>query len=143
MTISEVVEALQNDQAIVVGDTTFQPRGFDAVRLETNETIYWAVAKSGNWLSIDPEADEIIMFEDIDEELEPEDDTVVYGGQDYEFSYEGSATMKSEDGEDITLTFQEFESSTGYLIRLTDNENAGEKKVSVGSKLTEDELQMA
>ncbi len=143
MTISEVVEALQNDQAIVVGDTTFQPRGFDAVRLETNETIYWAVAKSGNWLSIDPEADEIIMFEDIDEELEPEDDTVVYGGQDYEFSYEGSATMKSEDGEDITLTFQEFESSTGDLIRLTDNENAGEKKVSVGSKLTEDELQMA
>lgn len=143
MTISEVVDALQNDQAIVVGDTTFQPRGFDAVRLETNETIYWAVAKSGNWLSIDPEADEIIMFEDIDEELEPEDDTVVYGGQDYEFSYEGSATMKSEDGEDITLTFQEFESSTGDLIRLTDNENAGEKKVSVGSKLTEDELQMA
>jgi hypothetical protein len=143
MTITEVVDALKNDQAIVVGDTTFQPRGFDPVRLETGETVYWAVAKSGNWLSIDPAADEIIMFEDIDEELEPEDDTVVYGGQDYEFSYEGSATVKSEDGEDITMIFREFESSTGDLIRLTDNENANEKKVSVGSKLTDDELQMA
>ncbi len=143
MTITEVVNALQNDQAIVVGDTTFQPRGFDAVTLETGETVYWAVAKSGNWLSIDPAADEIMLFEDIDEELEPEDDTVVYGGEDYEFSYEGSATVKNDDGEDVTMTFREFESSAGEIIRLTDNENAGEKKVSVGAKLTEDELQMA
>ncbi len=143
MTINEVLEALQNDCAVVVGDSTFDPRGLDAVTLETGETVYWAYEKDGSWLSIDPSGEEIILFEDIDEELEPEDDVVVYGGEDYEFSYEGTATITSEDGEETVMTFREFESPEGEIIRLTESESTGDTRVSVGTKLTEDELQPA
>lgn len=143
MTIDEVLSALKSDSAVVVGDTTFEPRGVDSVTLETGETVYWAHEGDGSWLSIDPSSDEIILFEDIDEELEPEDETVVYGGEDYEFSYEGTATIKSEDGEEVTMGFREYESAGGDIIRLTDSESTGDKKVSVGTKLTEDELQPA
>lgn len=142
MTIPEVLEALQNDCPIVVGDTTFEPRGVDEVTLETGEAVYWA-RKEDTWLSIDPSSDEIILFEDIDEELEPEDDTVVYGGEDYEFSYEGSATMSGEDGEEQVMHFREYESPEGEIIRITENENTGDTRISLGSKLTEDELQPA
>lgn len=143
MTIDEVLNLLKNDSAIVVGDTTFEPREVDNVTLETGETVYWARESDGSWLSIDPSSDEIILFEDIDEELEPEDETIVYGGEDYEFSYEGTATIKNEDGEEVTMTFREFESPAGEIIRLTQSESTGDTKVSVGSKLTEDELQPA
>lgn len=143
MTIQEVLEALQNDSAVVVGDSTFEPRGVDEVTLETGENVYWAYEKDGSWLSIDPSSDEIVLFEDIDEELEPEDDIVVYGGEDYEFSYEGTATMRSEEGEEVSMAFREFESPAGEIIRLTESESTGDTKVSVGTKLTEDELQPA
>lgn len=143
MTIKEVLKALQNDEAVVVGDSTFEPRGVDEVTLETGENVYWAYEKDGSWLLIDPASDEIILFEDINEELEPEDDTIVYGGEDYEFSYEGTATIKSEDGEEVSMGFREFESPAGELIRLTESESSGDTKVSVGTKITEDEMQAA
>lgn len=141
MTIEEVLEALQNDCPVVVGDTTFEPTGVDAIILETGEKVYWAHEGDGSWLSIDPSSDELILFEDIDEELEPEDDVIVYGGEDYEFSYEGTATMKSEEGEEISMSFREFESPAGEIIRLTSSESTGDTKISLGTKLTEDELQ--
>lgn len=143
MTIPEVLDALQSDVPIVVGDKTFEPRGLDAVTLETGETVYWAHEKNGAWLSIDPASDEIILFEDIDEELEPEDDTVVYGGEDYEFSYEGTANITSDDGEDLAMNFREYESPDGDIIRITEEATTGDIRVSLGTKLTEDELQAA
>lgn len=143
MTIKEVLEALKNDSPVVVGDTTFEPRGLDELTLETGDFVYWASKQDGTWLSIDPVSDEIIMFEDIDEELEPEDDTVVYGGEDYEFSYEDTATLKSEDGEETVMRFREFESSGGDIIRITESESTGDIRISVGAKLTEEDLQSA
>lgn len=143
MTIKEVLEALKNDCPVVVGDTTFEPRGLDELTLETGEPVYWASKADGMWLSIDPSSDEIVMFEDIEEELEPEDDTVVYGGEDYEFSYEDTATLKSDEGEETVLRFREFESADGDIIRMTENESTGDIRVSLGTKLTEDDLQPA
>lgn len=143
MTIKEVLAALKEECPVVIGDTTFEPRGMDKLTLEAGEFVYWATKGDGTWLSIDPQSDEIILFEDINEELEPEDDTVVYGGEDYEFSYEDSATMKSDDGEEAVLHFREFESSGGDIIRITENENTGDTRYSLGTKLTEDDLQPA
>lgn len=143
MTIKEVLEALKNDCPVVVGDTTFEPRGLDELTLETGDFVYWASKQDGTWLSIDPASDEIIMFEDIDEELEPEDDTVVYGGEDYEFSYEDTATLKSDDGEESVMRFREFESGGGDIIRITESESTGDIRISVGAKLTEEDLQPA
>lgn len=143
MTIKEALSALKRDEDIVVGDTTFTARELHEVVLETGEKVYWAKKGDGTWLSIDPAGDEIILFEDLDEELEPEDETVVYGGEDYEFSYEGTATMTGDEGDETVITFREYESPSGEIIRMMESESTGDTSIAVGGKLTEDELQLA
>lgn len=143
MTIKEALSALKRDEAIVVGDTTFTPRELHEVVLETGEKVFWAKTRDGSWLSIDPASDEIIMFEDMDEEIEVEDETVVYGGEDYEFSYEGTATMTGDEGDEISISFREYESPSGEIIRMMENESNGDKRNAMGAKITEDELQLA
>lgn len=142
MTISEVLSALQNDQPVVVRDKTFKPGTLEEILLDTKETVYWVHGRDGIWLSIDPESEEVKMFEDINEELEPEDDVVVYGGDDYEFSYEGSATLKNDEAGGA-MSFREFENANGNIVRITDYEATGDSVVSYGVVLTEEEMQEA
>lgn len=104
--------------------------------------MYWVYTKDGMWLSFDPEGEEIILFEDIDEELEPEDDTVVYGGEDYEFSYEGVAKVDDDDG-GITTNFKDYENGDGDVIRIMEDDSTGEKSYAYGVKITEEDLQEA
>ncbi len=142
MNIHDALELLKNDEAIVVRDKTFHPRGVEPISLETGETVYWAQSREGLWLSLDPQGEEIILFEDIDEELEPEDEIIVYGGEDYEFSYEGTATMSQEEGGKVT-TFKDYEASSGEIVRLMEEEATGEITGAYGIKLTEEDLQGA
>ncbi len=140
MTIAEVISALQNNATIVVRDKTFELRTLETAILDTGENVYWAYGKDGMWLSIDPGSEEVMRFEDIDEELEPEDDTVVYGGDDYEFTYEGSATLK-DDETAAMYTFREFENTEGRRIRITVDEGNSDTSVAFGSLVTEEEIQ--
>lgn len=142
MTISQVLSALQNDEAIVVRDRTFRCSLLEELVLDTHETVYWAHGREGIWLAIDPGSEEIKLFEDIEEELEPEDDTVVYRGDDYELSYEGSANLKDDEAGG-SMTLREFESSDGEIIRITEYEATGDVAVAVGKVLTEEEIQEA
>ncbi len=142
MTIAEVISALQQGAAIVVRDKTFELKTLETAILDTGENVYWAYAKDGMWLSIDPGSEEIVQYEDLNEELEPEDDTVVYGGDDYEFSYEGAATLK-DDETAAMFTFREFENSEGRRIRITVDEANTETSVAIGSLVTEEEIQEA
>lgn len=142
MNLTEALELLKNDQAIVIRDKTFRPRGVEPIVLETGETVYWVQSREGLWLSFDPAGEEIILFEDIDEELVPEDDIVVYGGQDYEFSYEGTATASAEEGNKV-MSFKEFEAPSGEIIRLMEEEATGDVTAAYGKKLTEEDLQEA
>lgn len=142
MTIAEVVSALQNDQLIVVRDKTFKVSTLEEIVLDTGETVFWAHARDGLWLSVDPGSEEIKMFEDIDEELEPEDDTLVYGGDDYEFSYEGSATLKDDEAGGA-ITFREYENANGNIVRVTEYEATADVMTAYGNVLTEEEIQEA
>ncbi len=142
MTIAEIVAALQEGNSVIVRDKTFHPRSVDTVILDTGENVFWAYGDAGMWLSVDPGGEEIMQFEDIDEELEPEDDVVVYSGNDFEFSYEGSATLK-DDETAATYTFREFENADGHRIRITSDEGNGDTTVSSGTVVTEEEIQEA
>ena len=142
MTIAEVLSALQNDRPVVVRDKTFSAASLDELKLDTHETVYWAHGREGLWLSIDPGSEEIKLFEEINEELEPEDDTVVYRGDDYEFSYEGTATIKDDDTGGA-MAFREFESADGDIVRITQYEATGDVVISVGTVITEEEIQEA
>lgn len=142
MTIAETIERLRNDEPVVIRDKTFTVRSMDNLTLDTGEIVYWAYGKDGMWLSLDPESEETIFFEDLDDELEPEDDTVVYGGNDFEFSYEGTATLKDDDGGTV-MSFREFESQKGEVLRIIENESTGDKTFAFGQVLTEEDFQEA
>lgn len=141
MTIAEALKYLQEEQAIIVRDRTFEPQGLDEIVLESGESVFWAHSKDGTWLSLDPEGEEVILFEDLDEELEPEDEIVVYGGQDYEFSYESKITLLTDDGGTIMM-MREFEGPSA-IIRLIEDESTGDTTASYGRKVNEEELQEA
>ncbi|MFZ2682231.1 MAG: hypothetical protein WAZ14_04015 [Patescibacteria group bacterium] len=142
MKLSAALELVQNDLPIVVRDKTFSPRGVDEATLETGEHVYWVYTKDGMWLSFDPDGEEILLFEDINEELEPEDDTVVYGGEDYEFSYEGVAKVDDADG-GTTTNFKEYQNADGDVIRIMEDESTGDLSYAFGVKITEEDLQEA
>jgi hypothetical protein len=141
MTIAEALKKIQSEESVIVRDKTFEPEGLDEIVLESGETVFWVHTKDGTWLSLDPEGEEIILFEDIDEELEPEDDIVVYGGQDYEFSYESKVTLLTDDGGTIMM-MREFEGPSA-IIRLIEDESTGDVTASYGRKVNEEELQEA
>ncbi|NBS68698.1 hypothetical protein EBT31_07250 [bacterium] len=141
MTIAEALKTLQEERAIIVRDKTFEPQRLDEVVLESGETVFWVHAKDGTWLSLDAEGEEVIQFEDIVEELEPEDDIVVYGGQDYEFSYESKITLLTDDGGTMMM-MREFEGPSA-IIRLIEDESTGDTTASYGRKVNEEELQEA
>lgn len=142
MKLSAALDLVQNDLPIVVRDKTFSPRGVEEARLETGESVFWVYTKDGMWLSFDPDGEEILLFEDIDEELEPEDDTVVYGGEDYEFSYEGTAKVDDDDG-GKTTNFKEYQNADGDVIRIMEDGSSGDKTYAFGVKITEEDLQEA
>jgi hypothetical protein len=142
MKLSAALELVKNDEPIVIRDKTVNPRGVEEVTLETGEQVYWVYTKEGMWLSLDPAGEEILLFEDIDEELEEEDETVVYGGEDYEFSYEGIAKIKDDDGGTAT-SFREFENADGDIIRMMEDEASGDISCAYGIKITEEDLQAA
>lgn len=142
MKLSAALDLVQNDLPIVVRDKTFTPRGVDEARLDTGESIYWVYTKDGMWLSFDPESDEIILFEDINEELEPEDETVVYQGEDYEFSYEGVIRVDDDDG-GTTTNFKDYQNTDGDVVRIMEDDATGDKSYAYGVKITEEDLQEA
>lgn len=141
MTIAEALSKLQEEQSIIVRDKTFEPLRLDEVVLESGEAVFWAHAKDGTWLSLDPDGEEVIQFEDIDEEVEPEDDIVVYGGRDFEFSYESKITQLTDDGGAVMM-MREFEGPAA-IIRLIVDESTGDTTASYGRKVNEEELQEA
>lgn len=141
MTIAEALKKVQEEQSIIVRDKTFEPTRTDEIVLESGETVFWVRGKDGTWLSLDEEGEEVIQFEDIDEEMEPEDDIVVYGGQDYEFSYESKVTLLTDDGGTIMM-MREFEGPSA-IIRLIEDESTGDTTASYGRKVNEEELQEA
>jgi len=143
MNVQSALELLMQERAIVVKGRTFQPTKIDKIHLLTGETEYWIHGEDHIWLSVDAELDEIRMFEDIDEEVEPSEGAVFYGSEDYEISLEGEGKVLDEDDELLdTVKFTEYESSRGAVLRLTEFEVSEDAiDVALGSTVTEEELQ--
>jgi hypothetical protein len=142
MDIAAALELLQADEPILVRGRTFEPRTIDPMSLDTGETLFWVYSKDGTWMSIDPEGEEVIFFEDVEEELEPEDDMVVYQGTDYELSYEGVAIPKEVEGS-AGFAVRDYESSKGDIVRLIEDSATSDVTGAHGRKVTEDVLQEA
>lgn len=143
MNVKDILELLQDDKEVVVAGKTFEPTAFDEVRLETGESIYWVRDGAGVWLSVDPESEEVILFDDIEGDFDPSEDALIYNGEDFEFSYEGDGKF-TEDGEELDkVLFRDYEGPDGRIIRLAESMANNEVTASLGRKVPEEELQAA
>ncbi|MFA6522533.1 MAG: hypothetical protein WCT24_03020 [Patescibacteria group bacterium] len=143
MKVREALERLQLGNSIAVNDKTFEPTETSEVHLETGETIYWVRDGGELWLAIDPESDEVILFSDIEDDLNSGSDVVLYGGEEYEFSYEAQGHLTGEDGDREQVTIREFVNAEGNAIRAIEYAMTGEIVMAFGRKVHEDELQDA
>ncbi|MCH8049778.1 hypothetical protein IH979_03680 [Patescibacteria group bacterium] len=141
MNITEALENLQDDRPIIVGDKTITPDKIDEIRLETGERVFWIRSEDHLWLSIDPNSEEVILFHDIDEMFDKNEDSHFYANDDYEFSYEAVATVIDEDGEEEPLRLKEYEERGGKVLRITEFSVSGDIVNSIGRKVPEEELQ--
>ncbi len=142
MRVQEILEVINKFDPVVIGGKTFEPVTIDQVILETGESVYWAHASDGRWVSIDPESEEVIAFSDIEEDIANSKDVVLYAGDEYEFSYDSSARVRDEDGEEELVSWREYEAANGSLLRVMASEVTGDDVVSIGEKIPEDLLQL-
>lgn len=142
MKISEALKALKNDEPILVRDKTVEPHNIDEFKLETGEMIYWIKDGTDVWLAIDEASEEVILFNEIEADVDLAAESVFYAGDDYEFTFEASAQILDEDGEEQDkVDFRDYERTDGQVIRVMEFEVNGDMQAFVGWKVAEEELQ--
>ena len=144
MNVTELL-ALEPGVNLTVFTDTFSLKGNLLVNLEGDATSAWLFSEEGSMLSINPEADEMMLFKAMESELEVDDDIVVESGKDYEFSYEDRGEVESVDGlapydEAEELEFTDYEAADGSRIRVITNTFNGEQKAFIGNVVTEDDV---
>jgi len=142
MNVQEVLDEVLAENNIVVNDTTFELETIETIKLETGEMVYWIRDGSDRWLSIDPEGEEIILFNDV-EELDTDGDVIMYGAEDYEFSLKAGGSILEDDEEVDRMTYRDFEGHDGSVLRVVTRIMSNEVICAVGIKIPEEQLQLA
>lgn len=143
MKIGAVLKKFQKQESVIVRDKTFEPHQIDTFKLETGDLVYWIKDGEDLWMSIDLESDEIIIFHEIEAEVDATEESVFYAGDDYEFSYEASAKVLDEDDETQEVDrveIRDFERSDGEIFRVMEFEVTGDVMTLTGRKVPEEEL---
>lgn len=141
MNVSEALEELLAERNIVVGDTTFEIETLDHIKLDTGDDVYFVRDGGDLWLSVDSASDEIILFNNVEEEFDFEAEVIVYNGEDYEFSLESEGSVLV-DGEELDkITFRDYEGPYGRILRIIQYSMSGEVVNAVGKVVPEEQLQ--
>ncbi|PIX62623.1 hypothetical protein CO057_02645 [Candidatus Uhrbacteria bacterium CG_4_9_14_0_2_um_filter_41_50] len=141
MKVLKALEILKKEQPVIVSGRTFEVHNLVHVILDSAEDVYWIRNGEGRLLSVDPQSEEVILFEELEEELEAYDETLEFRGTDYEFTYEEGGKVLDEDEEEVDhVDFKEYEAD-GEIIRIAEFEVSGEIITLRGSRITEDDLQ--
>lgn len=141
MQISQALSDLEKGKSIAIAGKTFAPTLIDEVKMKSGETMYWIRDGGDVWLSLDPASDEVILFVGIEVELDLEEDTVVYSGEDYEFYYEDEGTLYEEGEEIDKIHFRDYEGGDGQVMRVASYSVNNEVLSSLGQKVPEEDLQ--
>jgi len=137
--------SLEIGASVSIFNDPFTYLGRSDITLDGDKKLVWFFDDSERMLSIVPDDEELVLFRLIDEEVEPDDEMVLYQNKEYEFSYEDAGAVTGVDGDAETeegdrYLFSDYESQDGRLIRLLSNENTGEVSAYVGQVVSEDDL---
>lgn len=139
MIIQDIIEKVEEGESIALADTTFDPKTVDVFRLTTGDDLYLVQDESQRWMTIDEGAEEVILFDVIEDAVDPGQDIQTYNGDDFEFSSEGEGILM-EDGEEADrVMFRDFEAD-GRIIRVIEYVVTGEVLSLFGRVIPEDEI---
>ncbi len=143
MKISDLL-ALELGESVSVANEPFTKMGQAEITLDDGTKMFWLFDDEDHLMSVAPKEDELVIFQEITEEIEPSE-TILFQNKEYEFSYEDSGKVKQVEGDTLVeeedrYAFSDYQSKDGETIRLITNENSGEVLGYSGHTVSEDDL---
>jgi hypothetical protein len=144
MTIKDLLKIHLGD-AVNISNKPFIYVGHTQIDLDDGQTIRWLYDDEGSMLSVSREDEEIIFFNEIEEELEPDGETIVYANKEYEFSFEDMGEIANVEGEGVgeeedRYIYSDYQTTDGDVLRLVNNETTGERLSYHGKYVSEDDI---
>ena len=132
-------------EAVNVLKKPFTCVGHSQIELDNGHRVRWFYDDEGRMLSVAPQDEEIIFFREIGDEIEPEDEIILYQGKEYKFESEDAGDVLESEGEalaeeDDRFLFSDYQTHGGEIIRLVENESKGESTVYVGVYVTDEDV---
>lgn len=136
---------LKLGDVVTVFNKPFTYVGYAQIELDSGHRLRWLYDDEGRMLSVSPQDEEIILFHEIDEELEPEEEVLMYQGKEYQFDYEDAGNVLESDGEAVAeeedrFLFSDYQMQGGEIIRLIENESTGESSAYVGTYASDEDV---
>jgi hypothetical protein len=143
MKISDLL-AMELGESVSVANEPLTKIGQAEITLDDGTTMFWLYDDEDNMLSVAPKEDEIVLFHQITEEIEPSE-VILFQNKEYEFSYEDAGVVKQVDGdafleEEDRNGFSDYQSKDGETLRVITNENTGDAVSYFGRTVSEDDL---
>ncbi|NQV89775.1 DUF4178 domain-containing protein [Candidatus Uhrbacteria bacterium] len=136
---------LELGAGISIFNEPFTYVGHAQIELDGGHTMRWLYDDEGRMLSISPHEEELILFREVDDEIEPEEEMILFQGKEYEFNYEDAGNVIGVEGESATeeedrFMFTDYQATGGGIIRLIENENTGESTAYVGVFVSDEDV---
>jgi hypothetical protein len=144
MNINDLLK-LELGAAISIFNEPFTYVGHAKIELDGGHTMRWLYDDEGNMFSVAPQDEELILFREIEDEIEPEDDMILFQSKEYEFNYEDTGAVTDTDGDAATeqddrFMFSDYHAQGGGIVRMIKNENTGESMAYAGRFVSDDDI---
>jgi PAS domain-containing protein len=145
MTINDILEHATPGKKLQVLNSPFVYDGKVTITLEGGDKLFWIFAEDDRMLSVNPSTEEVVSFMPLEETVEGDTEAVMHHGDEYEFSYEDKGRVElAEDGadydENAEITFKDFESEDGEIIRLATSTHLEDPINFIGQATLEDDI---
>jgi hypothetical protein len=144
MTIKELFD-LEIGDGISILNEPFNYVGHAEIQLDNGQEMRWLYDSESRLLTLAPSDEELMIFSAIEEELEPENEVMLYMNKEYEFSYEDAGTTNeivadTDMEEEGPFMFVDYQAAGGGVIRVISNTNTGESITYVGQTVSEEDI---
>lgn len=131
--------------AVTVFHKPFMYVGHAAIELDSGQRQRWLYDDEGRMLCVAPQDEELILFREIVDELEPEEETLMYQDKEYQFESEDAGNVLESEGEavaeeDDRFLFSDYVTKGGEIIRLIENETTGESSAYIGTYASDEDV---
>lgn len=119
--------------------------GHAQIELDSGHRQRWLYDDEGRMLSVSPQDEELILFREIEDELEPEDERLTYQEKEYQFESEEAGNVLESEGETVAeeddrFLFSDYQTQAGEIIRLIENETTGESSAYIGTYASDEDV---